>query len=105
MEAEWLKAKHLGNLGGLVAEGQKVLGLGAHGRPYRVEADDEAWAQVMPRENNLEERLAKGGHGVPLSGMSIALGRDQGLTPRLHECAVLCSHHDWKPSSGVQGGA
>lgn len=63
----------MGNLGGLVAEGQKVLGLGPHGRPYRVESEsaeeDEMWAQVMPREEHeLESRVAKGGHGVPLSG-------------------------------------
>ena len=72
LEAEWLKAKHTGNLGALLGESQKVLGLGPHGRPYRTEsngeAEDEFWAQVMPRgENDLEERVAKGGHGVPLS--------------------------------------
>jgi len=70
LEAEWLKAKHMGTLGGIVDAGQKVLGLGAHGRPYRLEVDEEAeeaWAQVMPRDEGLEERVAKGGHGVPLS--------------------------------------
>lgn len=36
------------------------------------ESEDELWAQVMPREGvheeGLQERVAKGGHGVPLSG-------------------------------------
>jgi len=72
LEAEWLKHKHLGNLGGLIQEGQKVLGLGPHGRPFRAEpTEEEVWAQVMPRdrvvEEGLEDRVAKGGHGVPLS--------------------------------------
>jgi hypothetical protein len=65
----------MGTLGGIVNEGQKVLGLGAHGRPYRIDSDNEeeqdVWAQVMPHtDHGLESRVAKGGHGVPLSGKS-----------------------------------
>ena len=91
MEAEWLKQKHLGNLGGLgvlgdmaEAAGQKVMSLGPHGRPYVRDAVDQAkevvedvWTQVVPKTpgekmvHEEKERIAKGGHGVPLSGMSI----------------------------------
>ena len=87
MEAEWLKHKHLGGLGvlGDMAEqaGQKVMALGPHGRPYVRDAYEEAkdvvedvWTQVVPTTpgdkmvGEEKERIAKGGHGVPLSGTS-----------------------------------
>jgi hypothetical protein len=53
------------------------------------------------------ERILKGGHGVPLSGESadvcrVTLGAD---VDRLHECPVLCPDNARDPASGVQGRA
>ena len=84
MEAEWLKHKHLGLLGDMAEHaGPKVMALGPHGRPYVRDAVEQArevvedvWAQVVPQTDGEKmvgmerERIAKGGHGVPLSGMS-----------------------------------
>lgn len=89
MEAEWLKHKHLGlGLGAALGDmaeqaGQKVMALGPHGRPYVRDAVEQArdvvedvWTQVVPKSAGEkmvaeeEARIAKGGHGVPLSGMS-----------------------------------
>lgn len=73
-EAAFLKNKHLGLLNG--GEGQKpLMGLGGAGRPAKHHGHDEEkdfWAQMVePREE--QERIRKGGHGVPLSGMSVCL--------------------------------
>ncbi|ORX36348.1 aspartic peptidase domain-containing protein [Kockovaella imperatae] len=67
LEAEWLRHKHLGLAGDF--NGQKAFG--GIGRKVSQAAEkviDEAeyWIQMVEKRDN-EERMMKGGHGVPLS--------------------------------------
>jgi len=65
LEAQYLKAKHLGLLDG----GSQVPFISdRHPKDIRKD-DDRLWAQVLEEENNLID--VTGGHGVPLSSESI----------------------------------
>ena len=75
-EAEWLRHKHMGLAHEDASMPQKPLG-GIRGgdrlaRPGKEDSDEDEkfWIQMLdPRDQAAEqERMLKGGHGVPLSG-------------------------------------
>lgn len=74
-EAAWLRYKHLGHdfaekpLMGFGGKGRKGKGWLQKSKDFLESEKELFWTTMVPRGDN-EERMAKGGHGVPLSGAS-----------------------------------